>query len=1607
MCLKIFSFKSQVFKNPVSALFKQLMITVFGFLDSFLRPIVEKKLKNVDERRVSQDMHALRRSVEMMKAVETNVKEEIEILESKAGNEVVDDIIDNIVNDAFGGDDNDDKLEDKPNEKHDVKDKPHDDSAEFDKQHEDEGEHVDDENVPNDEHNDGDKDEEGNENKSVHDEAEADAKDNDDHDELEHNPHVPEEYKEDHTISVNIVRDSIKHAKHAEIETEEKKYIEEPLIPTNLKKGQSIDLSEFTSIDIYITSLSVFKNLLLIAEGKKKDWIASSIYSKCLGLELLSGVISQTGWLFKYLPEFVEIIKTDLFKIIQKYFESAPDYVTGLKLCRLSVQIMENMNICYDLLPFVFKFVETPTLTWQKQVGMESICNLVANNNTMFDLYRLKFENPPVNYYDDVINALTKVSYAVITMKDKKGTTELAVIKNNSKVQKVIEMSTIYTETDTNVPQFTQLHACKLLNESYTYLKDSFIVILENNNIKLGKVNSEFSDDQQFCKNMLDYNYESIKNAMTALLINSNDDSTTQSYLVLFQSFINIFGSISLPIARDSYLNDLCKLAIPNNLENSLELKEKNMLIAKTLFNIAHCVNIIDENSWLLLVETMQKIYLMLINSNNHMLKPNEEFEIDVIIKNLEVTIRKYNPDFGLNEEKHVLRQSLLIDDNRSENISVREHIVEVNNEDNNTGVVSSGIKDTGKSKGIFSGLKSVFGFGSKKESSTNIAKKEENIDLQILATAIDALYIGSSYFEDNTIINIFKALYDSCTVLTEKNPVINDSITTYLHFNITKMLEISVINVKRIHVFWDLIVKIVNFICIKNIANISRFSLDCLTIIILYIITQYETTNDDWNSENWQKTIFQPFKLIASTDISQHINLNIIYNLSKILQNCGQFLNFNGWNSYIETCQILISKSDEVQCDNTFKLLEQIINEYNDYLSCLNCTSLINLLEGFALYKKNHNLSYSAITMFWNIAAIIEKFQRMAALTDRENNPVYKNFTESQKDFFRANPEELTYFFNNTWKDMFNRLNSINADNRFDVRKAAINIFADVYVAKNLYINNEVSIIILNQYFLQILEKTYNIFEDKLKQNRGKKNVTLDPSNQLKTPKFNDNVGEIKVGDFKIDQLKLPEKKIKFDDETVNKVIQPTADEKEWEDTTILIVQAIGKVLKSFLTVNKDNKDMDYLGTNIIDSIKKSYCKLMRLTTPEVAGNLLRSVQEIYYANSELFLHFFDKLWDIYSELGYFITTEFFMINLCTMATSTKMVSNTLEILRDIFLKESNIEIKPDLMKGKNLENLLSFIKTLVRSARNCEGIQVITNPQRILCDEKLIFDFTEKVSKNLDSLESWVIYSNYLSYFIKFDLNDPHSEAHCRKALEVFETFFNTKQLSTAYLKKYIPKLIYDIKEIACLRNKNDYVVVLIKNNKSQFHLWQFAIFQLIKILNVILCGGKKNKEDGGVNTTTTTSTTTSDYSSNNYMSNYSQSTTDNTDSLNEIWEAVISCFETIFRQSESGYKTISRNILEELLKSCQEMEIQIINFIVNGLLPNSLKIPKEMQIKLLMLLDIGSNFDYNLFNLGSQTSSSSSSISRVCISNLFELCKYRSEDSLKKGKVYVLTK
>lgn len=197
---------------------------------------------------------------------------------------------------------------------------------------------------------------------------------------------------------------------------------------------------------------------------------------------------------------------------------------------------------------------------------------------------------------------------------------------------------------------------------------------------------------------------------------------------------------------------------------------------------------------------------------------------------------------------------------------------------------------------------------------------------------------------------------------------------------------------------------------------------------------------------------------------------------------------------------------------------------------------------------------------------------------------------------------------------------------------------------------------------------------------------------------------------------------------------------------------------------------------------------------------------------------------------------------------------------------------------------------------------------------------------------------------------------------------------------------------------------------SNKLSQQLWHLSSSQLIKILIQLLCKNPNeiirisNENEIRRETKSERLSLNVESENKNVVDDKTKNETESSNTHNiQIWEAVISCFEAIFKPNEGGFKNLDKHTIDELIYSCQDMEIQIINFIVNNLLPNSFKIPKLLQNKLLTLLDQGSVFNNHQNNNQSKSTQTNdfNSISRVFISNLFELCKYRSEDSFSYSK------
>jgi len=89
-------------------------------------------------------------------------------------------------------------------------------------------------------------------------------------------------------------------------------------------------------------------------------------------------------------------------------------------------------------------------------------------------------------------------------------------------------------------------------------------------------------------------------------------------------------------------------------------------------------------------------------------------------------------------------------------------------------------------------------------------------------------------------------------------------------------------------------------------------------------------------------------------------------------------------------------------------------------------------------------------------------------------------------------------------------------------------------------------------------------------------------------------------------------------------------------------------------------------------------------------------------------------------------------------------------------------------------------------------------------------------------------------------------------------------------------------------------------------------------------------------------------------------------------------------------------NKAVVEDVVKSSQDLDMQVMNFITNSLLPNCGDIQdKNIQLSLVSIIDNGCNSVYSPQKLSQGNNQSSSlfgnSLSKYCLNNLFELCRF----------------
>ena len=1372
--------------------------------------------------------------------------------------------------------------------------------------------------------------------------------------------------------------------------------------------------------------IDLLKNLLNLIDGNQKEWISSPIANspiiKCFGLEIISKVLEENSSQFKTVDELKNFVEGDLKNFINKLFSQNLEQhqSIGIKLCRITNVIIIKINKDYDLIEQILKFCSKNNLVkWQSIIGLEFLAELFNNSIILYDIYSNNKQ-----LYEQIINTFTDITYHNIITKSKNNN-----IKNNNLISNtsnnnintkknsdvlnlkipskkyIFNNNLFLTDNDSSITQ-NYKYLFKLLTECFVNLKNSYINLMEQNGIDIKTIQSsrqnkneqQLNENQQKLKEMINYNFINFKGSLIGMLININETDGIQSFIGIIQNFIYIYTSLNLNSVRDELLDDLCKLAIPNGLENILEIKEKNILIMRTIFNLSHCINLLDKSSWIILIQTVQNLYYTLIKSGYYLYTEKQQFDIEIIMKNIESIIKKYSYESTISEVQQTVKE---------EEVNTNINSITTSNQPNKTKTKDHKTK---KTKGINTNVQNI-----------RILTEEEKENINILSNVVNNLFVDIDDYDDATLFNILNALYEDIEniivlfnkqiikdneneIVTkrknsvgggdDKNVIMesqekntgtqtvrnfsviqfsndikggintnfqNEKIMTMLsniNFNLVKIFGITIIYIKRIPQFWDKIINIINLFSRsleskhKNnifINTIWKFTIEILSYIIITVLLHYQPSaenNNNFNEKKIQTTLFSSFHEIITNNEST-ICPYIIDPFMKIIEKCGLKLNTNGWSYFIDILNSILDKKNGINSqekEKIFKIIEQIFNEYSNHLTIFNIESLINILEKFSLDNENKNLCYSSISFFWQCADIIDTYQK-----DK------KELAGLELELFNekcSNGDSKKEFYEKLWKNLFKELKIINEDKRFDIKKSGINLFSQFFVAKIKSINeiNEISYDIVENIFLNVLGNNIKFF---LYENEAN-NVINNNDKEKENKENNNNTNNEMSGE----------------EEDIT-----SSDIKE--EIVVLSLQSIGRVIKAYLEENKEkaNENKIKIVKQYIDFISEI---INNKNSPPLCMNILKNINEIETADENFFHENSDLFWTIINDIvNYINNKELFIDKYSKSIKGSKNVQALVEVLNHNFFSKNAFDV---LNKNKNssiyVKKLMEILPKIFYVLAFIDNTLIKTNPYQILNIEKEIFSILDNIGGYTAEVNDLYSLLDYLLSLIKYDENNKHSIAISDRCMKTLGITFSKNSL------------VHEMD-----KNKKEKNFEEILNKTIEF----YKIKKNKELMNEII---KKTKMKGDYLALENTIKYFLDNICKNILIDINDENT-----WNKLLDYLVNNFKElkeenkILNNNEIGIEGNSNDKKENNIEDQEinnkiylinlEIEKSIINFVINTLLPLSGFISNNIQKKILTLIEIDeANEDNN------KNENKLFSIKEMSIDKLFIVCNFKGD-------------
>ncbi len=275
-------------------------------------------------------------------------------------------------------------------------------------------------------------------------------------------------------------------------------------------------------------------------------------------------------------------------------------------------------------------------------------------------------------------------------------------------------------------------------------------------------------------------------------------------------------------------------------------------------------------------------------------------------------------------------------------------------------------------------------------------------------------------------------------------------------------------------------------------------------------------------------------------------------------------------------------------------------------------------------------------------------------------------------------------------------------------------------------------------------------------------------------------------------------------------------------------------------------------------------------------------------------------------------------------------------------------------------------------------------------------MFAFIEELPETFQTAEGYKDYCRFLLEFLVYKPENLHWTCFIRKMLSTIETLITIRGLPLSQLKEFVPLLYAKFAALIGLRFQGDTCRALLAESKDSSPLWYDVGQYFVRLSTFFICPTLSSPQESQPGMKAAAPAPATSKGKSKSVEQLNETTKSKEHLADEelqalAWTHTMKLIKEILGVSESALRGLDKSLAEEVVKKSQELDISMVHFILQVLLPSSAHTTKERQQELVGLIDNGCTAIYSSFTQSSASLSRSKgdSLSKFCTSTLLGLC------------------